>query len=180
MKIYKLDIDASRPIRKALEMQQNATGGLKVDVTNNGRTIHNLTTKVYDGETELPSTDNGFKVDVGSTAKTLKVEATSTPIISDYEIIESYTPGNKNRQVALKRLVLPPGIYRQEEFLPILDMDMKNELWYIHGVEHNSNLERLYLNNVGTSTLLLFYKISGMMEPDEDIVVTKETTWFVN
>lgn len=121
MKIYKLDIDASQPVRKAVAMQKNATGGLKVDVTNNGRTIHNLTTKVYDGETELPSTDNGFKVDVGSTAKTLKVEATSTPIMSEYEIIESYTPGSRLKTYIFKRLVLPPGIYRQEEFLPILD-----------------------------------------------------------
>ena len=116
MKIYKLDIDASKPVRRALEMQKNAIGGLKVDVTNNGRTIHNLTTKVYDGETELQSTDNGFKVDVGSTAKTLKVEATSTPIVCQYGYFVSTGSGAGARSFWLTRCQLSEGIYSQDEF----------------------------------------------------------------
>ena len=75
MKIYNLNIDTSKPVNKVMQMQQNETGLLKLNVTNDGKSILNLTTKVYDGETEVPSTDNGFKIDMGKNDKVVKVEA---------------------------------------------------------------------------------------------------------
>ena len=57
MKIYNLNIDTSKPTNQVVQMQQGATGLLNLNITNDGNTIHNLTTKVYDGGVEVPSTE---------------------------------------------------------------------------------------------------------------------------
>lgn len=121
MKIYKLDIDASKPIRKVVQMQQNSTGLLSVEVTNDGKYIRNLSCAVYDG-TELSATStNGFKVDMGDTTKVIKVTAKSTPVESPEQYVESFTSGTRNTAVWLTKLVLSAGTYVQDEFMPIAD-----------------------------------------------------------
>ena len=85
MKIYKLDIDASKPIRKVIQMQQNATGALSVDVTNVGWPIRNLSCALYEGDTELSAyatadSGAGFKIDMGAEPKVVKFTAKSTPV----------------------------------------------------------------------------------------------------
>lgn len=84
MKIYKLDIDASKPIRKVVQMQQNATGALSVDVTNDGKYIRNLSCALYEGGAELSAyatTDGGagYKIDMGDETKVVKFTAKSVP-----------------------------------------------------------------------------------------------------
>ena len=54
MKIYKLDIDVSQPIRKVVQMQQNSAGVLSVIVANNNKYIRNLSCELYDGNTKRP------------------------------------------------------------------------------------------------------------------------------
>lgn len=84
MKIYKLDIDTSKPIRKVVQMQQNSTGALSVDVSNDGKYIRNLSCALYDGDTELSAyatTDvgAGYKIDMGTDTKVVKFTAKSVP-----------------------------------------------------------------------------------------------------
>lgn len=94
MKIYKLDIDTSKPIRKVVQMQQNSTGALSVDVSNDGKYIRNLSCALYDGNTELSAyatTDvgAGFKIDMGDETKVVKFTAKSTPVECTREYILS-------------------------------------------------------------------------------------------
>jgi len=124
MKIYKLDIDTSKPIRKVVQMQQNATGALSVEVTNNGWPIRNLSCALYDGETELSayaelSSGAGYKIDVGDETKVVKFTAKSIPI----ECSAQYTlvPGTARlKSVFFVRAQLSTGLYRQDEFLPLV------------------------------------------------------------
>ena len=96
MKIYKLDIDTSKPTRQIVAMQQNSTGLLSVDVTNDGKYIRNLSCTVYDGENEISATTtNGYKIDVGTENKAIKVVAKSEPIISMDEYIVSAASGTR-------------------------------------------------------------------------------------
>jgi hypothetical protein len=102
-------------------MQQNSTGLLSVDVTNDGKSIRNLSCTIYDGDNEISATNGGFKIDVGNETKAVKIEAKSTPIMSEWESLLSATSGNRIKTFIFKRLELPAGIYKQEEFLPLLD-----------------------------------------------------------
>lgn len=99
MKIYKLDIDTSKPIRKVVQMQQNATGALSVEVTNAGRPIRNLSCALYDGETALSayaelSSGDGYKIYIGDTPKVVKFTAKSTPIESVAQYIATKGSGS--------------------------------------------------------------------------------------
>lgn len=117
MKIYKLDIDTSKPIRKVMQMQQNSTGLLSVDVTNDGKYIRNLSCSVYDGENEISATTaNGYKIDVGTGNKAIKVVTKSEPIISMNQYIASITGSQRLKSVALNKVQIPPGVYDQDEF----------------------------------------------------------------
>lgn len=122
MKIYKLDIDASKPIRKVVQMQQNATGALSVDVTNDGKYIRNLSCTLYEGGAELSAyatTDAGagYKIDMGDETKVVKFKAKSVPNECS---ASTYTGGSGARQNKLvSRFQLAPGVYHQDEFWPI-------------------------------------------------------------
>ena len=121
MKIYKLDIDASQPINQVVAMQQNSTGMLSVDVTNNGWPIRNLSCALYEDGNEISASLSGesgagYKVDVGDTYKAVKFTAKSEPIESIYQYIANTPSGNRNKQQALVYLLLPEGVYKQDEF----------------------------------------------------------------
>lgn len=186
MKIYNLNIDTSKPVNKVMQMQSNSTGLLKLNVTNGGKSIRNLTTKVYDGETEVPSTDNGFKIDMGKNEKVVKIEAKSEPIMSEWQEIESYESFNRTKQVQLKRLTLPVGTYKVKELLHISDKVTNKSAtlyWYCNkiGGVNTSNCIQIWFNvrdsETGAFIPILFIKdVDGVltkMSPDEDIIVTE-------
>ena len=116
MKIYNLNIDTSKPVKKVMQMQQNETGLLKLNVTNDGKSIRNLTTKVYDGETEVPSTDNGFKINMGKNEKVVKIEAKSEPIMCQMGYFVSTGSGAGTKGFWLTACQLSEGVYSQDEF----------------------------------------------------------------
>ena len=97
-------------------MQQGATGLLSATVTNNGKYIRNLSCTLHDGDNEISTTNGGFKVEVGAEPKRVKVVAKSEPIESIKEYIASYNPGAKLTTQFVKRIVIPAGTYRQDEF----------------------------------------------------------------
>jgi len=115
MKIYNLNIDTSKPVNKVMQMQSNSTGLLKLNVTNDGKSIRNLTTKVYDGETEVPSTDNGFKIDMGKNEKVVKIEAKSEAIVCTFQKLVQNGSDRRPSQVFFSCMQLPVGTYRQED-----------------------------------------------------------------
>ena len=186
MKIYNLDIDTSKPINQVMQMQQNETGLLKLNVTNDGNSIRNLSCIVYDGETEVPSTDNGFKIDMGKNEKVVKVEAKSTPIMSEWQEIESYEGFNRTKQVGLNRLTLPVGTYKVKELLHLSDKVTDKSttvIWYCNTVNGvvTSNCDQIRFNTRDRETSafipIVFLKKVGdqliVMSPDEDITVTE-------
>ena len=121
MKIYKLDIDASKPIRKVVQMQQNSTGALSVDVSSDGKYIRNLSCALYDGDTELSAyttTDvgAGFKIDMGADTKVVKLTAKSTPLESVCEYVAVEKAGGRLQTKALSCVQLEAGTYNQDEF----------------------------------------------------------------
>ena len=105
-------------------MQQNSTGALSVDVSNDGKYIRNLSCALYDGDTELSAyttTDvgAGYKIDVGDETKVVKITAKSVP----YESISQYVAsqsGAGTKHVELARCQIKQGVYNQDEFLPLL------------------------------------------------------------
>ena len=106
MKIYKLDIDTSKPIRKVIQMQQNSTGALSVAVSNDGKYIRNLSCALYEGDTELSSyatTDNGvgFKIDMGDETKVVKFTAKSEPVECSAQYILSVASASTIKTVWL-------------------------------------------------------------------------------
>ena len=82
---------------------------------------------MYDDGNEISATLSGtsgagYKVDVGDTYKAVKFTAKATPIESIREYVLSSTSGNRTKTVNLNVLVIPEGVYKQDEFLPILDL----------------------------------------------------------
>jgi len=127
MKIYKLDIDTSKPIRKVVQMQQNSEGALSVNISNDGKYIRNLSCTVYDGENEISATTtNGYKIDVGTENKAIKVVAKSEPIISMDEYLVSAASGTRMVQYSLNKVQIPPGVYNQDEFASLTSLGVGN------------------------------------------------------
>lgn len=180
MKIYKLDIDTSKPIRKVVQMQQNATGALSVDVSNDGKYIRNLSCALYDGDTELSAyatTDvgAGYKVDVGADTKVVKFTAKSTPIESVAQTILSAT--GQPAQKALSAIQLEAGIYNQDEFYNIANVFGTNGLpTYLmpHASQaDNINIKRIDVRKWITNKPVWFMdKNNKILPSDEPIVVT--------
>lgn len=79
MNIYKLNIDTAKPASQAVQMQQNSAGMLSIDVTNDGKYIRNLSCAVYDGDAEITASNYGYKLNVGSEPKHVRIEAKSQP-----------------------------------------------------------------------------------------------------
>lgn len=138
MKVYNLNIDTSKPTNQVVQMQQGATGLLNANVTNDGKYIRNLSCTLYDGANEIEATtsaDNsfGFKVDVGTEPKHVKIEAKSEPIMCEWEDV--IPVGNKRIQnVNVARLQLNTGVYYQDEFYGLAkfgDKNGYNRIWFV-------------------------------------------------
>lgn len=179
MKIYNLNIDTSKPTNQIVLMQQGATGLLNPNVTNGGKYIRNLTTKVYDGSVEVPSTEKGFKIDVGTEPKHVKVVAKSTPLESIKEYVASYTPGTRPSPVFLKRIVIPAGTYRQDEFESLKQFGSYSGYPVVliptAATADRANFNRISLTLWNPNQQIWFHREDGVpLSPDEPLIVNEE------
>ena len=188
MKIYKLDIDTSKPIRKVVQMQQNSTGALSVDVSNDGKYIRNLSCALYDGGTELSAyatTDvgAGYKIDMGDETKVVKFTAKSTPLESVYEYVAVEKAGGRLQTKALSCVQLDAGTYNQDEFYGLATQSRKSSngimiiLYPTPQTEANINVRRIGLAPWNTEWPVQFYSSENnnvfvVLPKDEPIVVT--------
>jgi hypothetical protein len=190
MKIYKLNIDTSKPVNQVMQMQQNTTGVLSVAISNNGQYIRNLSCSMYDGSSEISAIsegDNsfGFKVDVGAEPKHVKAVAKSTPIESIKEYIASYTPGTRPINKFVKRIVIPAGTYRQDEFESLKQFGSYSGMLVIlipaTNNEGKANFDRISINLFNPQQQLWFGKLENneikWLSPDEPLVVTEEVAF---
>ena len=182
MKIYKLDIDTSKPIRKVVQMQQNSTGALSVDVSNDGKYIRNLSCALYDGDTELSAyatTDvgAGYKIDMGDTTKVVKFTAKSVPT----ECSASYVVklGNPPAHVvAMTKFMLDTGVYNQDEFNNVAkvfgDTTGITVFLYVNGNDlSNANFQNVALRPWNSNRPVYFLDNNGIVIPeDEPIIAT--------
>ena len=182
MKIYKLDIDTSKPIRKVVQMQQNTTGALSVDVSNDGKYIHNLSCALYDGDAELSAytkTDGGagYKIDVGDETKVVKFTAKSVPTESVYEYVAVEKAGGRVQNKALSCVQLDAGTYNQDEFYGLANrFGSYNGYIFIltptPQTQANINVDRIMLKPWITEQPVLFGASGVILPKDKPIVVT--------
>lgn len=184
MKIYKLDINTTQPTNQVVAMQQNSTGMLSVDVTNNGWPIRNLSCALYDEGNEISATLSGesgagYKVDVGDTYKAVKFTAKSEPIESINQYVASYTAGTKRTvNQALFKLVLPQGVYKQDEFMPLLEkVDANSNVattWLVNGNSlSNTNFGLIKFTPwIPTQKMSFYTQVTGGTRLPEDELIT--------
>lgn len=186
MKVYKLNIDTSKPTNQVVQMQQGATGLLSANITNDGKYIRNLSCTIYDGDNEISATTSadasfGFKVDVGAEPKHVKVVAKSTPMESIKEYIASYTAFNRTLNVQLTKLVLSVGTYTQDEFLPLLSQVPANSYFQTKWAKHSgsANIDTIVFTTSNPRQQIWFFNQTEerSLEPDEPIIVTEEITF---
>lgn len=189
MKIYKLDVNVAQPINKVVQMQQNSTGVLSIDMSNNGEYIRNLSCQMFDGEVEIPVNDKGFKLDIGNAPKHYMVKATATPVECTEEYIASYTPGTRSFPFNLNVLQLKAGTYRQDEFLPLVDkfgVDSGMAVVIIlsagTGVDPNSiaNFSDIRIMKTNTARPLYFMPKKGDALPPDAILSVYQDCVFYN
>ena len=184
MKIYKLDIDTSKPIRKVVQMQQNSTGALSVDVSNDGKYIRNLSCALYEGDTELSAyatTDvgAGYKIDMGNETKVVKFTAKSVPTECSASVIKTVGTGTPIKHLWASRFQLGQGTYNQDEFASVVSQFANDagEFGQVNWtVKDNigyslTNLDKIAYVPNNTSKQLWFYDANGIMSDDELISV---------
>ena len=178
MKIYNLNIDTSAPVNQAVPMQQNDTGLLNLSVTNGGKYIRNLTTKVYDYGVEVPLTEKGFKVDVGAEPKKVKIEAKSAPTVCEYQYFETKTSTGP-RAFVLSCFQLQEGVYHQDEFYEVVKKFGNNNgvtQWLFPQNASLVNFDRIALTPWNPDRKIWFYRlIDGeykYLDENEPIVAT--------
>ena len=186
MKVYNLNIDTSKPTNQVVQMQQNATGLLSANITNDGKYIRNLSCMMYDGANEIEATTSadasfGFKVDVGSEPKHVKVVAKSTPIESVAQKILSATGPAASK--ALSAIQLEAGIYNQDEFYNIANVLGANNLPVFlqphASQEDNINIKRIDIKKWVVDRPVLFWgKDNNILPVDEPIVATGPVSIF--
>ena len=174
MKIYKLNIDTSKPINQVVRMQQNQTGLLSANITNDGKYIRNLSCTMYDGDNEISATDGGFKIDVGAEPKQVKVVAKSEPIMCEWE--DAILQGSKRiKSIAVARLQLDAGVYSQDEFYGLAKYGSKFSfvLWRIVPNVGVANFSVMELNLVRPDwPPVMFYDADQhIMNADVPIIV---------
>lgn len=127
MKVYNLNIDTSQPTNQVVQLQRNQTGMLSVAISNDGKYIRNLSCQLYDGADEISASlsgDNsfGFKADVGAEPKHVKLVAKSTPYESTMEYVAVQGSGSRLQMKFFNKVQIKPGVYHQDEFLPLLKL----------------------------------------------------------
>lgn len=201
MKVYNLNIDTSQPVNQVVQMQQNQTGMLSVAISNDGKYIRNLSCEMYDGANEIQADalgDNtfGFKLDVGTEPKHVKVVAKSTPLTSTERYVV-YEGTGRLRQTNSEVVQIPAGTYRQDEFLPLVKhFGYKGDI--VPGVTNlvpvhlylgtgdvgKANFDSLYIISWNPQQQLWFSNsenggaVPRQLSPDELLVVTEDVALF--
>lgn len=124
MKVYKLNIDPSKPTRQTVAMQANSTGALSVEAAIDGWPIRNLSCSLKDSDgTEISSfaeSEKGAAFTLPVTGdKIVTVGARATPTECSAQYILSSQSGTRVFSVPLNVAQLEEGSYRQDEFRPI-------------------------------------------------------------
>lgn len=181
MKIYRLNIDAAQPTNQVVQMQQNATGVLSVNVTKNGEYIRNLSCQVFDGETEIPAGDKGFKLDIGDTPKHYTVKASATPIECVAQYVANAGSGSALRTLALSAVQLEAGTYMQDEFASVINKFASPQGMKVTLVVHrddlsNANFDRMTITHwpERNESHAYFYPTGNAepFPPDAPLIVT--------
>ena len=191
MKIYKLDIDTSKPIRKVVQMQQNSTGALSIDVTNDGWPIRNLSCALYEGDTELSayaelSTGAGYKIGMGADTKVVKFTAKSTPVECSAQYVLSVSGATRTQSIKLNVLQLEAGTYKQDEFYGLGNrfgnvLCGLAEFLNVDTAElSNANFDRIVVTPWNKDTPVWFYRNNGILDKDQLIVVTGPVNFYKN
>lgn len=175
MKIYKLDIDTSKPIRQVVQMQQNSEGVLSVNVSNDGKYIRNLSCAMYEDGNEISAIadgDNsfGYKLNVGDTSHTVKVTAKSAP----YECSASYVVDigtGSAKSIQLDRAQLEPGVYNQDEFASLLRFGSgygyQTFILPSAGTKDYVNIDRIVIIKHNPTQQLFFIDKNGTVMPTD-------------
>lgn len=185
MKIYKLDIDTTKPIRKVIQMQQNSTGALSVDVKNDGWPIRNLSCALYDGETELSSyaelpSGSGYKLDVGDEMKVVKFTAKSTPIECSASYVVNMGTGSIQTRTAIQ-VELSAGTYRQDEFNNVArtlgDTAGVTKTLYVHANDlSNTNFAKMVLTPWNNSRPVYFLNDQNEIILEDELITVSALT----
>ena len=186
MKIYKLDIDTSKPIRKVVQMQQNSTGALSVDVKNDGWPIRNLSCELYENGEQVSayaelSSGAGYKIDMGAEFKVVKVKAKSVPTECSASVIKAIGTGTPAKHLWASRFQLNVGTYNQDEFTSVVKQfasdasETGQVVWTISGnTDYQlANLDRVVYVPRNPSKQLWFYDENGLMD-DDDLISAYE------
>lgn len=189
MKVYNLNVNAAKPTTQVVQMQQNSTGMLSVNVSNDGKYIRNLSCSVYDGDAEISATEHSFQLDVNDTAKTVKVNAYATP----YETSATTFVGGSGQTRARPYTVLtiPVGEYSQDEFYPFVKYDTKFKpvnTWFslTNPSINDANFTQIRYGVFNSQPKIQFYVGSTLLSPQEKIVVTnvlpltRKATMYIN
>lgn len=169
---------------------------MSVDISRNGDYIRNLSCQLYDENGEELSAyyaegDNfGFKVDVGEQPKVVKITAKSTPITGTAQYIESYTSSNRAKGYSLSSLVLPAGVYKQDEFAGFIEAFGPNQnigdynysamspwrYFYLRGGDG----DKININRIGVSmwNAIWFATDNGAIPEDALIEVTDTVCFY--
>lgn len=160
---------------------------LSANFSNDGKYIRNLSCTLYDNGNEVSAIaegDNsfGYKIQMTGETKAVKLVATAKPTETVCQYIASYTPGTRIIQKTLVKLVLPEGVYNQDEFAPLLNQ-FKNFTngtyigWLVaQNSLSNTNFDRIYFAPWNPMQQIFFGKDeSGEFLPvDEPIVASSE------
>lgn len=129
MKIYKLNIDTTQPIRQALKVPVSETKyGIAVSVTKGDHTIRNLSCSMDIGGQTLEPTkrlDDGsflFELQSSDGNYVAKVHAAAEPTVIEGGSYTNNRPSAMNKAIAVAEL--SAGEYYQDEFNPL---NYKNE-----------------------------------------------------
>lgn len=188
MKIYKLDIDTSKPTRQVVAMQQNSTGMLSVDVTNDGKYIRNLSCSLYDGDNEISATtENGYKIDVGGETKAVKFVAKSVPYDSENTYVANKGSGSGSKTVFCNKIQIKPGVYNQDEF-DVIRSKFGDNNGFVTTMFSNqnpspANFDRILIaGGAYPDNALYFYNSSTgtYLQPDEPVIVSSELSIGIN
>lgn len=186
MKIYNLNIDTSKPTNQVVQMQQGTTGMLSVNVTNDGKYIRNLSCTLYDGTNEIEATTSadtsfGFKVEVGTEPKHVKVEAKSILIESQYTYVANMGTGSRVKQVWCDKIRIPAGTYHQDEFESLKRFGNYSGMQVVFTPSEGgqANFDRIQIILLNPAKQLFFGKTQAdnsirWFSPDELLVVSEE------
>lgn len=179
MEIYKLNIDTTKPASQVVQMQQNSAGILSIDVTNDGKYIRNLSCAIYDGDTEITASKYGYKINVGSEPKHVRIEAKSQPYECSAYYILSAPAGTRTKTIWTDKVQLKAGTYHQDEFASLVRFGNTTGIVTILSPYNTDgskiNFSRIYIQPWNPVQQVFFQHADGsQFAPDELIIATED------